>query len=318
MRRLALVLPALLVAVAARGEEKTWNLRARHVPAAGEKTRNEERTKNRVKYAMVGGGQTLQSAEQVEGIEQTYEQEVQAVDAKKREVTKAIRTYSAVVDHASGEKLDLSTKPIRVQMTCSEQGDVKFEPLDGAVVPPLLQGVLDMESGRRTAEAGAEDEEQQLFPAEPVAPGATWTIPLAVAARMFNMGDGEEREGPAPAPAPDEVPQGLDAEKSKATGKLERLEAAPDGVTLLHITITLDLTLTRFQGMACKEPMKFEGTVRFRLAADGASPIGDAEFSAKLKGKTIVPPEAGQGLPKDTVVDFDLELGNSKKVSLLR
>jgi hypothetical protein len=314
MRAAVVVLPALLLAAAARAEEKTWNLRARHVPAVGEKTRNEERTRNRVKYAMVGGGQTLQSAEQVEGIEQTYDQEVQAVDAKKREVTKAIRTYSAIVDHASGEKLDLSAKPIRVQMSCSEQGDVKFEPLDGAVVPPLLQGVLDMESGRRTAEGGEEDEEQQLFPAEPVAVGATWTIPLEVAARMFNMGDGEE--GAPAAPAPGAPPPGVDAEKSKATGKLEATEVV-GGVTLLRITITIDMTLTRFQGMACKEPMRFEGTVKFRLAADGASPVGDAEFTAKLKGKTIVPPEAGQGMPKDTVVDFDLELGNGKKVTAL-
>lgn len=313
MRLAVLALAALLLALPARAEETTWDLRARHTPTVGERTRNEERSRNRIKYAMLGGGQTLQSAEQTEGLEQRYDQEVQAVDAKTREVTKAVRTYVGVTDHASGEALDLSQKPVRVQMTCSEQGDVRFEALDGAVVPPLLQGVLDMESGRRSAEGQEDEAEKALFPAEKVAVGATWTIPIDVAARMFNMGDeGGEGEPPVPGAAPG----GVDAEKSRATGKLEAADVE-GGVTFLRIVLTIDLTLTRFQGMTCKEPMRFEGTVRFRLAADGASAAGDAELTAKVKGTTVVPRESLPEGPADATVQFDLELSNGKKVTVL-
>jgi hypothetical protein len=292
-RRLAL-LAVLLAAPALAQDAPTFDLRSDYKFVAGDKVRVHELQQTRAKYALRDGDKVLQSVDQTEGYEQRYEEEVQEASAE-GEATKAVRTYTFVRDISTGETLELTEKPFKVQMARDEEGTYHFTPVEaGAQVPTLLETILDQEAGRKETEAVEESAQRLMMPEAPVAVGATWAIPVEKACEVFKF-------------EPDQVA----SEGYETQGTLSGAE--PKGAeTELRVAIRFKLPLKSFNGMPCPDPMLFEATLEIVMPAGATSPNGQVSAKGDVKGKATLPPE--EGMPKDAVLDLDMTVSTSKKI----
>lgn len=292
-------LAAILVAPA-RGQQgggKTYDLRGDYKYVAGDKVRVHERAHTHAKYALKAGAQTLQSVDQMEGYEQRYEEEVQAVD-EQGNITRSVRTYLSVEDFATSEKLDFAQRPIKVQLEKGEDGAFRFTPLEGATVPPALQQVLDQDAGSKETEADDEGAQKLIMPEGQVAVGAQWTVTNENACRVFQLD-----------------PADLSAEGTKAEGRLEGAEATNDQ-TMLRVALAFDLRLTKYSGMECREPMTLHATLGLRMPEGAASPDGEATMEGSIRGTALIPPD--EGLPPGAILELDMTMTNVKKVERAR
>lgn len=307
-------------AAAAAPDDEGFDLRARYTAKKGDASRVVEMEKKAQKFRIVGpDGAELQNVDQTTGQELRYDEEVLELDAAGKEAASATRRYSAITDFTSGDKVDLAATPFVVKITRSPEGQVRHEPADPAAkVPPLVQQVMDSESGQ--VPPSTEDEFVKLmFPEGKVKVGATWTVPLADVAKAFDMGDPaaepEGKDGPmAPPPAPGtEAPApAIDAAKSSCTGTLEAAEVE-DGVKLLRIKVVFKLVMNRFQGTPTKGQVTFDGTMTFRLAEGATSPFGGATMHMALKGTLL--PEGDESLPPGSTVELDIAHDMAKTVT---
>lgn len=287
-------LAVLLAAPALAQDAPTHDLRGDYKFVAGDKVRVHELQQTRAKYALRDGDKVLQSVDQTEGYEQRYEEEVQEASPE-GEATKAVRSYSFVRDISSGETLELTEKPFKVQMARDEEGTYHFTAVEAGVqVPALLETILDQEAGRKETEAVEESAQRLMMPEAPVAVGATWAIPVEKACEVFKF-----------------EPEQVASEGVETQGTLSGAEAK-GAETELKVAIRFKLPLKSFNGMSCPEPMLFEATLEILMPAGATSPNGQVTAKGDVKGKALLPPE--EGMPKDAVLDLDMTVQTTKKI----
>ena len=295
-RRLAFL--AVLFAAPALAQDApaptTYDLRQNYKFVAGDKVRVHEVQQTRAKYALRDGDKVLQSVDQTEGYEQRYEEEVQEASAE-GEVTKSVRAYAFVKDISTGETLDLTEKPFKVQMARDEEGIYHFTPVEaGAQVPQLLETLLDQEAGKKETEGAEESQQRLMMPEGPVAVGATWAIPVEKACEVFKF-------------EPEQVAsEGVETQGTLTAAEVKGTE------TELRVAIRFKLPLKSFNGMPCPEPMLFEANLEIVMPAGATSPNGQVTAQGDVKGKALLPPE--EGMPKDAVLDLDMKVSSTKKI----
>lgn len=288
-------LAALALAVAPAGaDDASYSLRDEYKPKVGDKVRVHERNRTGGTVTVRAGDQVLQEQEQKQGLEQRYEEHVLEV-GEDGKVSRATRRYTFVADFSADETEDLSAKPVEVVMT-RKDGQRSFAPAEGHTLTPLLERVLDVESGQSN-DKDDDDSRKTLLPEGQVEVGATWPVPVEKLTEVFGMD-----------------PADLDPTESTATGKLEKAEPKGD-VTMLSVLVTVQLRFKRFQGMEAKPPFQFDMKIRMDLPAGGKAPGGGLRLDGIAKGKAIFPPD--QGVPPGTILDLDMTMENAKSMEPL-
>lgn len=293
------LLGALAVPVLAQQGGATHDLRgADYRYKAGDKIRVHERNETHAKYAIKSGAKVLNSVDALEGYEQRYEEEVQEVNAE-GDITKSIRTYTFAKVLSTDLTLDLSQKPLKVQLALGEDGTYGFTPVDAsASIPEVLQEILDQEAGKKETEAEDEGARRLIMPKEPVAVGATWSVPLEDVCQSFSF-----------------EPESVDAKGYEGKGTFEAAEPK-DGLTLLVATVTFKLPLTKFNDMECQGPMAFDSVVRMRFPAGGAGPELENSMQGTVKGVAKIPDD--QGFPPGTTYDLDMKMAITQTVERIK
>lgn len=294
VRHLQFVLLALAAAPALAQEgAPTYDLRQEYKLVAGDKISVQEHMETRAKYTLRAGDQVIHDADQVEGYDQSYVEEVQEVTAD-GDVVRSVRTYTHVRDLNTAEELDLKANPFKVQMSRDEDGLFRFTPLEeGAQLPELLERILGVEVGRKEADSDEEDARRLLVPEEPVAVGATWQLPVEKVCEVFKL-----------------PPESI-AEGAEGSGALEAAEPVGER-TMLKVALRFKLPMSTFNEMPCPEPMRFDATISLRVPAGATGPEGGVALEAAIKGKAKLPPD--QGLPPGAMLDLDMTIKNSKSV----
>jgi hypothetical protein len=292
-------LPGLVLLIAAPAlAQQTHDLRGvEYRYKAGDKIRVHERNETHAKYAVKSGAKVLNSVDAIEGFEQRYDEEVQEVSAE-GDITKSVRTYTFAKVLATDLTLDLAQKPLKVQMTLGEDGAYGFTPVDpNAPIPEVLQEILDQEAGKKETESEDQSARRLIMAKEPVAVGATWTVPLEDVCRSFRF-----------------EPEHVDAKGYEGKGTFVAADAKGD-LTLLEATITFKLPLTKFNDMECVSPMAFDSVVRVRFPAGGAGPELESSMEGTVKGAAKIPDD--QGFPAGTTYDLDMKTVITQKIERL-
>jgi hypothetical protein len=272
----------------------TFDLRGDYSFKVGDKIKVEERNETHAKYAIKSGPKVLNSVDTVEGYEQRYEEEVQEVSAA-GDITRSVRTYTYAKVFSTDQTLDLSQKPLKVQMALGEDGTFGFTPVDPAApIPDLLQEILEQDAGKKETEEEDQGARRLIMPAERQAVGATWSVPLKDVCELFRF-------------EPEHVAQ--DAYEGK--GVLEAAE--PKGaLTMLRSTITFKLPLKKFNDLECVQPMAFDTVVRISMPADASGPDGQSIMEGTVKGVAQIPED--QGFPPGSTYDLDMRMVSSQQI----
>lgn len=292
-----LVLLGVLAAAPARAQQQaaTFDLRGDYTYKVGDKIKVHERNETHAKYAIKSGAKVLNSVDTVEGYEQRYDEEVQEVSAA-GDITKSVRTYTFAKVFSTDQTLDLSQKPLQVQMALGEDGTFGFTPVDPqATIPPVLQEILDQDAGKKETEEEDQGARRLIMPAERQAVGGTWSVPLSDVCELFRF-------------EPDHVQQ----EAYEGKGTLEAAETRPDGVTMLRATITFKLPLRKFNDLECKQPMAFDTVVRLSMPAEAAGPDGQSTMEGTVKGVAQIPED--QGFPPGSTYDLDMRMVSTQAI----
>jgi hypothetical protein len=286
---LGLALLGGLAALPARAQQAaTYDLRGDYRYKVGDKIKVHERNETHAKYAIKSGAKVLNSVDTVEGYEQRYEEEVQEVSAA-GDITKSVRTYTFAKVFATDQTLDLSQKPLKVQMALAEDGTFGFTALDPAVpIPEVLQEILDQDAGKKETEEEDQSARRLVMPAERQAVGATWSVPLSDVCELFRF-------------EPDQVQQ----EGYEGKGKLEAAERQGE-LTMLRATVGFKLPLKKFNELECEKPMAFDTVIRLSMPVDAGGPEVQSSMDGTMKGIARIPED--QGFPPGSTYDLDMRI----------
>jgi hypothetical protein len=274
LTRLLTVSALLLCPLMAWGQ--TYDLRQAgdDKPVAGSKVLEEEVERQEMAMTILQGDQVLQEQQGTEGFEQTFLEEILEVDDQ-GELVRATRTYTRFVDLESGESLD---GELTVEMSRGEDGSYSLGPLpEDRPIPDLLRAKLQSAVAKKNAPEDEEqrDPEEVFTPAEPVAVGATWTVPPLEA--LAGLGLNAD----------------LDVEGSSCAGTLVSAEEE-GGTTWLNVKIDLTLKLLTLDGSKCPDPIMWTMTLELKLP-DGGGVTGQVRLTGNMKG-SMAPPDAPPGM----------------------
>ena len=253
-------------------------------PAMGDKGKE---TKVSTEVVNVNGsamGQAIKE-EQKKVTDSAFTDEVLEIAEGAKKPTKFNRTYEKAEVTVKGETKKISVEGKTVLVV---RGDKKNTyTIDGKPVAEDAEQFLTEEfSGKKD-----DDSFGMLLPTEPVKAGDTWKIDIAKVVKAFE----------------DNI--GVDAEKSKGTGKLVKTYKKGDA-TFGQFDVTIDLAVNKFGAGPQAFPVK-PGTVlviKFSMdgCLDGTEETGKATMTMKGKVEASIP-------NAELTVDLDMKMDGTRE-----
>lgn len=231
-------------------------------------------------------GQAIKD-DQKKVIDVSFSEEVLEVAEGAKKPTKFTRLYQKAEVTVKGETKKISLEGKTVLIVRGEKSNAYT--IDGKPVADDAEQFLTGEfSGKKD-----DDSHAMLLPSEPVKPGDTWKVDMAKVVKAF------------------EENMGIDAEKSKGTGKLVKTYKKGDA-TFGQFEVSIDLAVTKFGAGMQAFPVK-PGTVltiRFSLdgCLDGSEDTGKAIMTMKGKVEASIP-------NAEITVDLDMKMDGAREQS---
>ncbi len=273
MKRYAVATLLLVFAMSQANGQETYDLLKlkKREPSPGERFREIAREDNSQTQIVMNQGQVQKEAKKKARFESSRVVECFEVDDA-GEPTKLVYTYGSFQLAPSEKEFDV--KGLKVQFTRGADKKYAYERVEGPQIPEELKDKLQSE----LVSMNRDSKEDVLFPKKPVAVGATWDI----AADDIVKGTG--------LPA-----KGMDKSKTSGSGALTSVETNSDGIELLNVELTFELTYSSFEGMECSEPMVWKLVLKAQFSADGSVPTGVFDSRMEMTG-AVSPPGAPPGM----------------------
>lgn len=236
---------SLLLLPAARAQD-TYDLRELidRDEVVGQRIRHVKSEEGSTEQVVTNNGQVMQQRKEEKRPSQTYVDLVEEL-GEDGEPVRTIRTYEAFADD-QGQALDVAGLVVTLTRTTGPDGkhDWAYAAAEGKTLPDALRAELgdSVENKRERQAKGVTDAmfNEALLPAEPQAPGATWTLDMARLATVFGMEEGD-----------------LDLAQCKGAGTFEGVEER-DGQPYVNVKFDLTFVLVTMRGQKMPAtPMNF-------------------------------------------------------------
>lgn len=237
---------SLLLLPAARAQD-TYDLRELidRDDVVGQRIRHVEEEQGLTQQVVTNDGQVMQQRKEEKRPSQTYVDLVEEL-GEDGEPVRRTRTYEAFADD-QGQAVDVSGVVVTLTRTTGPDGkhDWAFAAAEGS--KPLPEAVrADLEGSiekKREREAKGVTEamfNEALLPVEPQAPGATWTLDMALLSRVFGMEQGD-----------------VDLAQSEGAGTFEGVEER-DGQPYVKVKFDMTFVVVTMRGQELPAtPMNF-------------------------------------------------------------
>lgn len=236
---------SLLLLPAARAQD-TYDLRELidRDEVVGQRIRHVKSEQGSTEQVVTNNGKVMQQRKEEKRPSQTYVDLVEEL-GEDGEPVRTTRTYEAFADD-QGQALDVAGLVVTLTRTTGPDGkhDWAYAAAEGKTLPEALRAELgdSVENKRERQAKGVTDAmfNETLLPAEPQAPGATWTLDMARLATVFGMEEGD-----------------LDLAQSKGAGTFEGVEER-DGQPYVNVKFDLTFVLVTMRGQKMPAtPMNF-------------------------------------------------------------
>jgi hypothetical protein len=246
MVRIASLLALSLLLLPAARAQDTYDLRELidRDEEVGQRVRHVKSEEGSTEQVVTNNGKVMQQRKEEKRPSQTYVDLVEEL-GEDGEPVRTVRTYEAFADD-QGQAHDVAGLVVTLTRTTGPDGkhDWAYATADGKALPEALRAELEgsVENKRERQSKGVTDAmfNEALLPAEPQAPGATWSLDMTRLATVFGMDEGD-----------------LDLAQCKGAGAFEGVEER-DGQPYVNVKFDLTFVLVNMRGQKMPPtPMNF-------------------------------------------------------------